>query len=325
MNILFDINKHEKICEYRFETYRVRENGSVFRLQKANKRKRPLDEKWTFGKPCKHKGYMNFSSEAVHRIVATAFHGKQPSEQHIVDHIDTNKKNNRPENLRWITKLENILRNPITRSRIIFKYGSIDNFLENPSKPIDGELEQNFEWMRTVTKEESENTRRNLENWAKEGKIPKGGQLGEWIFLNNSSHRETPVEENPLTKSITQIAIQKNWKTQSQFPNCPQFLNENSIKTYKENLLKGTIFSKNQYGESKVENSEISEDGKELLVLTTSDGGIKPFALAKVYIENEKLIHESLGTFFTLIGGQKQFNLALGHEWTGEDSIDDYA
>ena len=45
--------------------------------------------------------------------------------------------------------------------------------LKNPSKPIDGELEQNFEWMRTVTKEESENTRKNLENWAKEGKNSK--------------------------------------------------------------------------------------------------------------------------------------------------------
>jgi hypothetical protein len=323
LNNLFDTNEPEKICEYRGETYHVRENGSIFRLQKTNIRKRPLDEKWTFGKPCKHKGYMNFSSETVHRIVAAAFHGKQPSEKHIVDHIDTNKKNNRPENLRWITRLENILLNPITLSRIIFKYGSVDKFLANPSKPIDGELEQNFEWMRTVTKEESDNTRKNLENWAKEGKTPKGGQLGEWIFSNSGYQIEPQIEENPLTESLTQIAIQKNWKTQSEFPNCLQSLTENSIKKYRENLLKGTIFSKNQYGESKVENSEISEDGKELFVLTTSDN-MKPFALAKVYVENEKFIHESLGTFFTLIGGQKQFNLALGLEWTGEDSIDDF-
>ena len=100
-------------------------------------------------------------------------------------------------------------------------------------------------------------------------------------------------------------------------------MTENSIKIYKNNLLKGTIFSKNQYGKSVVENSELSENKKELFVLTSSDN-MKPFALAKVYIENEKLVHESLGAFFTLIGGQKQFNLALGLEWTGEDSIDDY-
>ena len=324
MENIISIYKSEKICEYRGETYHVRDNGSILRSQKPNKRKRPLDEKWTFGKPCKHKGYMNFSSETVHRIVATAFHGKQPSEKHIVDHVDTNKKNNRPENLRWITRLENILLNPITLSRIIFKYGNIDNFLANPSKPLDGELEQNFEWMRTVTKVESDNTRKNLINWAKEGKITFGGQLGEWIFLNNSPEIETQIEENPFTESGTELAIQKNWKTQSEFPNCPSILTENSIKIYKENLLIGTVFSKNQYGESNVENSELSENEKELFVLTTSENSIKQFALAKVYIKNEKLVHESLGSFFRLIGAQKQFNLALGLEWTGEDSIDDY-
>ncbi len=324
MNNILDIFETEKTCEYRGEIYRVRDNGSVFRCKKPEKRKRPLDEKWTFGKPDNQKGYLNFSSETVHRIVATAFHGRQPSDKHIVDHIDTNKKNNRPENLRWITRLENILMNPITLSRIIYKYGSIDNFLSNPAKPIDGELEQNFEWMRTVTKEEADNTRKNLINWAKEGKISVGGQLGEWIFSNIGHQKESSVEENQLTESLTPIAIQKNWKTQSEFPNCPQSLTKNSIKTYKKYLLKGSKFSRNQYGESIVENSELSENEKELFVLTTSDN-MKPFALAKVYIENDKFVHESLGTFFTLIGGQKQFNLALGLEWTGEDSIDDYS
>ncbi len=265
---------------------------------------------------------MNFSSETVHRIVATAFHGKQPSEKHIVDHIDTNKKNNRPENLRWITRLENILLNPITLARVIFKYGNIDNFLSNPSKPIDGKLEQNFYWMRTITKEESDNTRKNLLNWAKEGKIPTGGQLGEWIFSNRGQQIE--IEVNPFTESITQNVIQKNWKTQSEFPNCPPELTDNSIENYKEKLTKGSTFSLNHYGESIVDGCEISENKSELIVLTTSDG-IKPFALAKVYIENGKFIHESLGTFFTSIGAQKRFNLSLGLEWTGEDSIDDYS
>ena len=321
---IIDIFETEKTCEYREEIYHVRDNGSIYRCRKSGKRKRPLDEKWTFGKPDKQKGYLNFSSETVHRIVATAFHGKQPSDKHIVDHIDTNKKNNRPENLRWITRLENILLNPITLSRIIYKYGSIDNFLSNPAKPIDGELEQNFDWMRTVTKEESNNTRKNLINWAQEGKIPVVGQLEEWIFSNIDHQIETHAKKNPLTESLTPIAIQKNWKTQSEFPNCPSSITDKSIKTYKKNLLKGSMFSKNQYGESTVEVSELSENETELFVLTTSDN-IKPYALAKVYLENEKFIHENLGTFFTLIGGQKQFNLALGLKWTGENSIDDYA
>ncbi|NJB84218.1 hypothetical protein [Wenyingzhuangia aestuarii] len=74
---ILNIYKSEKICEYRGETYRVRDNGSIFRYRKLNKRKRPLDEKWTFGSSHKKDGYIGFSSETVHRIVATAFHGKQ--------------------------------------------------------------------------------------------------------------------------------------------------------------------------------------------------------------------------------------------------------
>ena len=273
MDNLFDINEPEKICEYRGETYRVRENGSIYRLQKKGKRKRPLDEKWTFGKPCKQKGYMNFSSETVHRIVATAFHGKQPSKQHIVDHIDTNKKNNRFENLRWITRLENILLNPITLKRIIFKYGSVDNFLANPSKPIDGELEQNFEWMRTVTKEESDNTRKNLENWAKEGKIPKGGQLGEWIF-NKTVHHEPPTPTLNYILSKTPNAAQRivfhNDKS-NEFPCTPQKIDGNSLKTYYENLNEGNIFFRNHNGEYVVVKSGFSTDRKSILVLTRAD------------------------------------------------------
>ncbi len=323
MDYILNIFDSEKICEYHGEIYHVRDNGSVYRCRKPDKKKRILDEEWTFGKPDKQKGYLNFSSETVHRIVATAFHGQQPSEKHIVDHIDTNKKNNRPENLRWITRLDNILLNPITLSKIIYKYGSIDNFLSNPSKPLDGTLEQNFDWMRTVTKEESENTKTNLLNWAKEGKIPNGGQLSEWIFLNFGQQIDTSEKENKLIESLTKNAIQKNWKTQCEFPNCPSLLTENSLKDYKQRLEKERTFSKNKYGESIIENAETSENEKELFVLTSSEN-MKPFAIAKIYIENKNFVHENLGAFFTLIGAQKQFNLALGREWHGEDSIDDY-
>ena len=157
---LNDFDK-ETECIYKDERYSVRDNGAVLRHARKNKRLRKYDNQWTFGKP-NNNGYMLIVSEVVHRIVAYAFLGEPPTSQHIVDHIDTNRQNNRPENLRWITKLENILLNPITLSRIIYKYGSIDNFLSDPSKPLNGELEQNFDWMRTVTKAESENTRENL-------------------------------------------------------------------------------------------------------------------------------------------------------------------
>lgn len=76
--------------------------------------------------------------------------------QHIVDHIDTNRQNNRPENLRWLTKLENILNNPITVKRIIFHCGSREAFLKDPSI-LENHMNEdlNFVWMKTVTPEEA--------------------------------------------------------------------------------------------------------------------------------------------------------------------------
>jgi hypothetical protein len=93
VNEILNIYQIVKICEYRGEVYHVRDNGAIYRCRRPDKRKRPLDEKWTFGNQNKRTGYMNISSETVHRIVATAFHGQPPSDKHIVDHIDTNKRN----------------------------------------------------------------------------------------------------------------------------------------------------------------------------------------------------------------------------------------
>ena len=88
---------------------------------------------------------MTTSGHKVHRIVATAFHGEQPSKGHIVDHIDTNRRNNRPENLRLVTRLENILLNSITAKRVEHLYGSIEEFLADPRHPRNGALAPNFE------------------------------------------------------------------------------------------------------------------------------------------------------------------------------------
>lgn len=177
----------EVTCAYRDETFRVRDNGAVLRRHKDGGRLRARDEKWTFGTKDKKNAYMFFvSGVRVHQIVATAFHGPPPSKDHVVDHIDTNRCNNRPENLRWVTKLENILLNPITLRRILFHYGSVEEFLADPAKPKSGELQPDFGWMRTVTKEEAEECRKRLLGWAESEGMPSGGSLGEWIFESRS-------------------------------------------------------------------------------------------------------------------------------------------
>jgi hypothetical protein len=97
-----------------------------------------------------------------------------------LDHIDSNRRNNRVENLRWSTRLDNILLNPVTRRRIEIAYGSIEAFFANPREPVNSKGIKNFEWMRTVTKEEAQESRERLERWAASAQKSQG-------FLGNGS------------------------------------------------------------------------------------------------------------------------------------------
>ncbi|MFN8294847.1 MAG: HNH endonuclease signature motif containing protein [Chitinophagales bacterium] len=195
----------EEICTYKGEKYSVRDNGEILRHPRDGKKPRPKDNQWTFGKPNQN-GYMHFNSEVIHRIVAYAFLGEPPSKQHIVDHLDTNRQNNRPENLRWLTKLENIINNPITVKKIIICCGSIEAFLKDPSilKKYEKE-DQNFGWMRNVSPEEAQISLDRLLEWAKSDKIPTGGTLGDWIFKRNTKQLKSNTSAENEIHNIEEI------------------------------------------------------------------------------------------------------------------------
>ena len=157
----------EKTCEYKGRRYLVRDNGGVYRLRKNNGKASKWDEIWTFGRKDDKTGYMFIGEARVHRIVCTAYHGEPVGEQKWVDHIDTNRCNNRPENLRWVTELENLLLNPITRAKVEMICGSVEAFLENPSLLYGHESENtNFEWMRTVSRVEAEISLKRWKEWS---------------------------------------------------------------------------------------------------------------------------------------------------------------
>lgn len=353
-----DINEftEERVCEYRGRRYFVRDNGAVYRQCKDDGITRTWDEEWTFGKFDPKTGYMLIGQERVHRIVCSAYHGEPVGDRNIVDHIDTNRCNNRPENLRWVTKLENTLLNPITRAKIELICGSVDAFLGNP-RLLDGHESENpnFIWMRTVTKEEAQIALQHLKEWAAkplDERKPKGQGIGEWIYKPDKTtagskvsarpryvgpynsweehkaaveemNRRTWEEEHALKDSQTPGAKQLDWKTPCEFPQTPQAITETPLQDYLARLTKGTIYCKNQYSESPVYDAGIAEDGSHLAVVTKISG-VTNYALSEVYFQDGFFVHKSIRTFFSAKGARKYFAESLGHEWTGGDVFEDY-
>ena len=342
-----DINnfKVEVSCEYKGETYSVRDNGAIMRHPKNDCRIRPMDNKWTFGTKNEKNGYMFFVSNIrVHQVVASAFWGHQKSEGMVVDHKDTNRCNNRAENLHWVTRLENVLNNPITRRRIINICGSIDAFLDNPAVLRESTADPNFTWMRTVSESEAAKCKKNLEKWSKEDadfvSTSQGNGIGEWIFKDLQSvsarHDWTQMSTQmpsayeqqkdrtlpSMVESLTSNAMQEDWKTPTEFPLCPT--DTLSLEAYYSSLEKEKVFSNNTYGTNSIIEFAISDDRQRLCIATHNPEGFKQWYITYVYILNNKYIHKNGGSFFEENGALKTITLFLGKEWTGGDCIDDY-
>jgi hypothetical protein len=320
MNISIDDYNEVKECTYKEEHYSARDNGAVMRHPREGKRVRKDDNVWTFGKPNDKTGYMEIAGQRVHRIVAFAFHGDPPTDQHVVDHIDTNRRNNRPENLRWLTRLENALNNAITRARIENLCGSIEVFLADPSVLRGHEkIDPNFSWMRAVTPEEARASLERLTNWAKEHPKPQGGSLGEWVFQERRGNtdtryyvpsfpnirekeiaapRENEVEERePLRiQSLTPNAVQLDWRNPVVFPCCPKEFSSNPLEAYMTNLKEGAVFSTNNYGNSTVLRFGMPQPDS-LWVMCSISMGFKTHAFTKITFKNGIFYHENMGTY----------------------------
>lgn len=302
---------------YREERYKVRDNGAVFRLNRYRKRARPLDKQWTFGRQAPSTGYLFVSGIQVHRIVCSAFHGAPPSDQHVVDHIDTNRANNRPENLRWVTRLENVLLNPISARRIEFVYGSIEAFFENPKAVQTHTDFPDVSWMRIVSKEEAQTAKASLMEWAQSGKAPKGGALGEWLYGESDAPALEPAREE--FESLTPSVVQVRWKVPSEFPACPPRVTEDALERYAASLEFGNVFVRNDSYHGLVVQHSLSDNG--LVVLSHSASGVKDWAIAHISTKDDLFYHKSEGTYFTLQGALKAFCQLSGVEF--DESIDD--
>lgn len=271
MKILLETYNGIKECHYKNEHYSVRDNGAVLRHPRNNGRKRQTDNKWTFGKLNKRTGYLEIASVRIHRIVATAFKGQPPTREYVVDHIDTNKQNNRPHNLRWVTRLENILLNPITARRIELVCGSVEAFLADPSKFRDKFSDPNYEWMCSVSMEEAQVSFKRMLSWANSDKALHGGSLGDWIFSREMVDYVFEPRINYIIsktpKAAQRIIINREDKP-NEYPSTPQVIDGNPLAAYHKNLIEGAPFFRNHNGEYVVVKSGFSKNRDTLYVLT---------------------------------------------------------
>lgn len=241
----------EKQCAYEGEHYSVRDNGAVFRHQPEDKRARPNDNRWTFGKENSANPYLVISNVRVHRIVAIAFHGQPPDPNYVVDHIDSNCRNNRPDNLRWLTRLENALKNPATRKKIEYLCGSIEAFLKNPSMLNDLQGNSNFKWMRTVTPEEARNCMVRMSVWASSDKEPakspgvgdRKSSFSQRVYKPLQKWEVGLGREPGLEMALTSWCAQYMWRAAAYFPCCPQEFGTDPLDDYFQNLKGGAVLA----------------------------------------------------------------------------------
>jgi hypothetical protein len=134
--------------------------------------------------------------------------------------------------------------------------------------------------------------------------------------------RRTTAE---LVTSKTPGAVQRNWKVPAEFPLCPAVTSAEPLETYLAQLEEGAIAVISPFGETKVGKSAVSRDGTALYILGNHGADtIKPWSVARVTFEHDVFVHESLGTFFTPEGAEKQFVTAQGLVWEGGETFDDY-
>ena len=320
--------KEVKECVYKDEHYSVRDNGAIFRHKREGKRLRLDDERWTFGFKNSQTGYMLLGDHRVHIIVATAFLGERDSKKFVVDHIDTNRCNNRVENLRWFTRLENALNNEITRNKIIYICGSIEAFIENPSVLQERLVgEPSLAWMRTVTKESAATAYENIKRyWEEQAANPKplvGGKMNDGVYskqLNITQY--VPISPNETTIPTTtegvaeqknktdlqssksdlvkakspETAWQMNWEQPAQFPCCPTSIGNSPLQDYYSQLVIGeycsiTMISEFDVFAERIHKISFTKDNGALILLSENYEYLR---LSKIYFSDGKFIHEHI-------------------------------
>lgn len=294
--------REERQCRYRGRTYRVRDNGAVLREPRDTGRKASLDGKWTFGRKGQN-GYLAIGGIPIHAIVACAYLGERPGKEYVVDHINTIRTDNRPSNLRYLTRLENILSNPLTCRKIERLTGMrIEDVLKDIS--VLRKIPQNrlWPWMGSVPRKEVEALLEKME------KITSKPAPSPEYFAS--------VQGN--------LAVQADgWRPTGSFPFCP-VRPDASLREYAANIREGQPFFRNSYHVYRARKWDVSPDGKTLAVQCVDPLAAKNFILVTVTHDIQHLFVHRCRRFFAKESLQKYYTEALGREWKGGPVFDDF-
>lgn len=89
--------------------YEVSDHGRIRSLHGSSPRiMKTFDDGRGYQKVHLYDGEGGRERRYVHRLVALAFLGPPPSEEHEVNHLDSDPENNCASNLQWVTRSENI-------------------------------------------------------------------------------------------------------------------------------------------------------------------------------------------------------------------------
>lgn len=297
-----DFNE-EKSCEYKGRQYQARDNGAILRLPKEGCRASKWDNIWTFGKFDPNTGYLLISQERVHRIVCTAFHGEPIGDRNVVDHKDTNRCNNRPDNLHWVSKMENIFNNPITMAKVELICGSKEAFMANPSLLFGHESKDpNFYWMRAVSPEEAKAAYERWLEWAnkpKEERLSIGGGSGPGEWIHDPKGRNI----NPTSPfyGFQRWGIKVVDRTEeSLFPLAPlsTVAGEDVIQKYREALVPGADFLISRYYKTVFRDAVYFPEENKLRVLTERENAQSiAWYVFEIWPEGNLLVHKKVGNY----------------------------
>ena len=147
-------------------------------------------------------------------------------------------------------------------------------------------------------------------------------------------HLGKAISDNviPQPELIKAICPKYAWQIKgdntASFPCCPTQISDRAIEDYCDKLLIGDVYCEIPLDDGgklchKVIDKTCVDDNKAFFVISKNEDAYKKFALHKVYLLDDKCIHEKIGQYFDEQEARKNLASAQGLEWSGSYTIDD--